>query len=241
MMALKTMPILSIGFGIIRMGKWQFSNLRIFDINGGMTIMQIEAKQSTIKCKNPMCDFQQQVILFEDCIRWIDQPCPECGENLLTRADFKKAKELYDFLVNPKLEKLREKLEEEIRNAYPGQKQIAFSFLLQWENNGKYSMTVRVKKAGEEEKLFIIKRLGIGMKIISLICLCIRYILTAAIVVLLLLLCFFCTVQMLKGNPFWLIPLFVSKAALLGWVINFRRIAEEFHLKNLKRLYKEAT
>jgi hypothetical protein len=66
------------------------------------------------------------------------------------------------------------------------------------------------------------------MKVVALICLCIRYVLTAAIVVLLLLLCLVCAHQMLKGNPFWLIPLFVSDAALLGCIINFRRIAEEF-------------
>jgi hypothetical protein len=66
------------------------------------------------------------------------------------------------------------------------------------------------------------------MKVITLICLCIRYILTAAIIGLLFLLCCICAHQMLKDNPFWLIPLFVFTAALLGCIINFRRIAEEF-------------
>jgi hypothetical protein len=66
------------------------------------------------------------------------------------------------------------------------------------------------------------------MKVVIFICLCIRYVLTAAIIGLLLLLCFVCADQMFKGNPFWLIPLFVSAAAILGCIINFRRIAEEF-------------
>jgi hypothetical protein len=66
------------------------------------------------------------------------------------------------------------------------------------------------------------------MKGVILICLCIRYVLTVAIVGLLFLLFFVCAYQMLKGNPFWLIPLFVFTAALLGCIINFRRIAEEF-------------
>jgi predicted nucleic acid-binding Zn-ribbon protein len=110
--------------------------------------MQVEVKQSTIKCDNPMCDFRQG-IPFEDRIKWIDRPCPKCGENLLTRADFEKSQELYDFLTDPKWEKL----EEDISNANSGQniKQIAISFIQQRENDGKDSLTIKVKEADAEE------------------------------------------------------------------------------------------
>jgi hypothetical protein len=66
------------------------------------------------------------------------------------------------------------------------------------------------------------------VKAATLICLCVRYVLTAAIVELLLLLCLVCAHQALTENLFWLVPLFVFTAAFLGCIINFRRIAEEF-------------
>jgi predicted nucleic acid-binding Zn-ribbon protein len=126
--------------------------------------MHIEVRESGIKCDNPMCDFRQE-IPFEDRIKWIGRPCPKCGENLLTRADFEKSQELYDFLADPKWERL----EEEIRNAYPEQKmkQIAVSFLQQREDNGKDSLTIRINEAGEEENPPIIKRIDAVLGVID--------------------------------------------------------------------------
>lgn len=43
---------------------------------------------SGIKCDNPECDFRDDTVKFEDYPQWLNRPCPMCGANLLTQADF---------------------------------------------------------------------------------------------------------------------------------------------------------
>lgn len=58
-----------------------------------------------IKCDNPKCDFVNMSVEFVDYKKWIDKPCPKCGENLLTKECYiknmkavNKAKKLNGFL-----------------------------------------------------------------------------------------------------------------------------------------------
>lgn len=48
---------------------------------------------SGIKCDKPGCNYADAEVKFEDYPNWINKPCPECGENLLTQQD-------YDFCNN---------------------------------------------------------------------------------------------------------------------------------------------
>lgn len=41
-----------------------------------------------IKCDNPQCDFKDHTVRIEDYKQWLNWPCPKCGANLLTQADY---------------------------------------------------------------------------------------------------------------------------------------------------------
>ena len=42
-----------------------------------------------IKCENKKCDYDEPNVSAEGYGEWLDKPCPKCGANLLTRADYK--------------------------------------------------------------------------------------------------------------------------------------------------------
>jgi ssDNA-binding Zn-finger/Zn-ribbon topoisomerase 1 len=48
-------------------------------------------REGGLQCDNPKCDYTNTDIAFEDYKDWIDVPCPECGENLLTEGDYGRA------------------------------------------------------------------------------------------------------------------------------------------------------
>ncbi len=41
-----------------------------------------------IKCDNPTCDYMDQAVELKDYPNWLNKPCPKCGSNLLTQADY---------------------------------------------------------------------------------------------------------------------------------------------------------
>jgi len=41
-----------------------------------------------IKCDNKDCDYREANIPVEEYIKWLNKPCPKCGANLLTQADY---------------------------------------------------------------------------------------------------------------------------------------------------------
>ena len=43
-----------------------------------------------LKCDNPECDYKDDTIDVVDYEQHIDKPCPDCGESLLTQADYDK-------------------------------------------------------------------------------------------------------------------------------------------------------
>ena len=49
----------------------------------------LEINISGIKCDNPNCDFEDMSVKVEDYDKWLNKPCPQCGENLLTDDDYR--------------------------------------------------------------------------------------------------------------------------------------------------------
>lgn len=49
----------------------------------------LEMNIGGIKCDNPKCDFTDMSVQVEDYKQWLNKPCPECGENLLTEEDYR--------------------------------------------------------------------------------------------------------------------------------------------------------
>ena len=58
----------------------------------------ISVKISGIKCDNHKCDFKYESVLFENYPDWLNKPCPKCGQNLLTQADYDSCKILLSYV-----------------------------------------------------------------------------------------------------------------------------------------------
>lgn len=50
-----------------------------------------------IKCDNPSCDYSNMDIKVTEYDKWLNKPCPKCGENLLTEEDYKNVQFLMGF------------------------------------------------------------------------------------------------------------------------------------------------
>lgn len=50
--------------------------------------------ETGLVCDNTNCDWQDGTIKQKDYKEWIDRPCPKCGENLLTKEDYKSSLDL---------------------------------------------------------------------------------------------------------------------------------------------------
>lgn len=42
-----------------------------------------------IKCDNVKCDYSDKEVKSSDYAKYLNKPCPKCGENLLTEKDYK--------------------------------------------------------------------------------------------------------------------------------------------------------
>lgn len=56
----------------------------------------VTTKIRGIKCDNPDCNFIDHDVDFLDYEKWLNKPCPKCGENLLTEQDYLNCKVLFD-------------------------------------------------------------------------------------------------------------------------------------------------
>jgi len=68
----------------------------VYTINSGKYIIgrdimknALEINIGGIKCDNPNCDFMDMSVKVEDYDKWLNKPCPKCGENLLTDDDYR--------------------------------------------------------------------------------------------------------------------------------------------------------
>jgi predicted nucleic acid-binding Zn-ribbon protein len=50
-----------------------------------------------IKCDNKGCDYKNEDVSMSDYEKWLNKPCPKCGSNLLTQADYETTKALLAF------------------------------------------------------------------------------------------------------------------------------------------------
>lgn len=55
----------------------------------------IETVCSGLKCDNPNCDWRDDSVTMNDYEKWLNAPCPKCGENVLTTEDFLRSKSLF--------------------------------------------------------------------------------------------------------------------------------------------------
>lgn len=53
---------------------------------------QVKVKIEGIKCDNPGCDYVNTSVNINNFQEWVDKPCPQCGEILLNKSDYKFAK-----------------------------------------------------------------------------------------------------------------------------------------------------
>jgi len=49
-----------------------------------------------LRCDNTSCSWKDETIPWDKFSDYINAPCPECGENILTYDDFKRAQQLRD-------------------------------------------------------------------------------------------------------------------------------------------------
>jgi hypothetical protein len=54
----------------------------------------VELNISGIKCD--ACDFNDMSVKVEEYSEWVNKPCPKCGANLLTEADYNNVKMLME-------------------------------------------------------------------------------------------------------------------------------------------------
>ena len=48
----------------------------------------VEITISGIKCDNEDCDYRDDSVSRDNYPAYVNKPCPECGDNLLTQADY---------------------------------------------------------------------------------------------------------------------------------------------------------
>ena len=95
-----------------------------------------------IKCDNSKCDFVDQSVRIQDYDKWLNKPCPKCGSNLLTQADYDNVQMLLKLvhIVNENCPVT----EEEIQNNNSGKTTtMTFNF------NGSGKMEVEVNETEE--------------------------------------------------------------------------------------------
>ncbi len=95
-----------------------------------------------IKCDNSKCDFVDQSVRIQDYDKWLNKPCPKCGSNLLTQADYDNVQMLLS-LVNIINENYP--VTEETQNNFGKYTTISFNF------DGSGKMEVEVNETENKE------------------------------------------------------------------------------------------
>lgn len=65
----------------------------------------MEINVTGIKCDHPECDYVELDVKSEDYPKWVNKPCPKCGSNLLTQADFDSFNQILELatIINNKI------------------------------------------------------------------------------------------------------------------------------------------
>lgn len=53
-------------------------------------------KSGGVYCDNPSCDWSDEAVNMTDSDKYLNKPCPKCGEIVLTQEDLNKSKKLMD-------------------------------------------------------------------------------------------------------------------------------------------------
>lgn len=80
----------------------------------------LDLKISGIKCDNTECDFIDNTIKVDEYENWLNKPCPKCGQNLLTQADYDNVKLL--FKLTNKFNKMLPKRKDDEKDAHMSMK-----------------------------------------------------------------------------------------------------------------------
>ena len=69
-----------------------------------------------IKCDNKDCDYRNENARIEDMEKWLNKPCPKCGQNLFTVKDYISLKTVFMFvnLLNAILPKGKDDEKDEV-------------------------------------------------------------------------------------------------------------------------------
>ncbi len=86
-----------------------------------------------IKCDNKECDYVDKDVKAEEYDKWLNKPCPVCGENLLTQKDYDNIK----FLTA---------LTNTINKIFPKPKEDEEGIALSVEMDGSGNMTFKQKE-----------------------------------------------------------------------------------------------
>ena len=97
-----------------------------------MTNKLVELSISGIKCDNEDCDYRDDGVGRDNYPAYVNKPCPECGDSLLTQAD-------YDTVVL--LEKLGVELDVEIPDNFLDEEEGVFD--VEMNGSGTFKLVER--------------------------------------------------------------------------------------------------
>lgn len=100
-------------------------------------------REGGLKCDAPECDYKDATIDPDDYAKWVNAPCPKCGANLLTQADYESAKML------EKVVDLVNAMDLSELEAIPGlneELETTFSF------NGSGNIDINIQKVSESNE-----------------------------------------------------------------------------------------
>lgn len=86
-----------------------------------------------IKCDNPNCDYNDMTVRVENYDKWLNKPCPKCGENLLTEKDYESVKMLMSFA-------------ESMNNIFPNRKEEEQTYKASIDMDGSGKMEMKIDK-----------------------------------------------------------------------------------------------
>lgn len=86
-----------------------------------------------IKCDNPDCDYNDMTVRVENYDKWLNKPCPKCGENLLTEKDYESVKVIMS-------------LTENINNIFPKRKEEEQIYKASIDMDGSGKMEMKIDK-----------------------------------------------------------------------------------------------